>query len=132
MEAVLLIGRVVVGVYFLFSALNHFRQVKMMAPYAASKGVPLPTVAVLGTGALLTLGSLSVALGFYAWVGALLLIAFLVPVSFIMHNFWAVKDPQMKMMEMVNFTKNMGLTGMLAMVLAYAVESDWSPFTLAG
>ncbi|MBF8266609.1 MAG: hypothetical protein HW388_117 [Dehalococcoidia bacterium] len=132
MEAVLLIGRIIVGVYFLFNAFNHFTKSKMMAPYAASKGVPLPAVAVPGTGVLLALGGLSVALGFYTWVGALLLVVFLVPVAFIMHNFWTVKDPQMKMLEMVNFTKNLGLAGALLMVLAYAVESDWSPFTLAG
>ena len=34
-----------------------------------------------------------------------------------MHNFWAITEPNMKMMETVNFYKNMALLGAVLMIL---------------
>jgi len=118
-----IIGRVIVGVYFLFSSFNHFVNVKMMAGYAKSKGTPAPTAAILGTGILLLLGGSSILLGYRPIVGVALLVIFLVGVSFSIHNFWAVSDPQRKMIEQINFLKNMGLLGLLLMLLA--IPQPW-------
>ena len=57
------------------------------------------------------LGGLSIALGYKTRLGALALIAFLLPVTVMMHNFWAVTDPMMHQMQMVMFMKNLGLVG---------------------
>ncbi len=46
------------------------------------------------------LGGLSILLGFPEKLGAWLLVHFLVPVTFTMHNFWAVKDPMMQQIQM--------------------------------
>jgi len=127
MEIVFLIGRVVAGLYWLFNAYNHFAQSKAMVPYAKMKGVPLAEVAVFGTGALLLIGGLSILTGFYPIVAVMALVLFLVPVSFKMHNFWAVEDPMMKMNEMTAFTKNMGLLGYTLILLA--IPQPW-PFSL--
>ena len=129
MEIAFLIGRIVLGVYYLFNALNHFRNLNMMAGYAGSKGVPAPKLAVAGTGVLLLLGGLSILLGVQPTIGAILIVVFLVPVAFMMHNFWAVQDPQMKMMEMVNFMKNLALAASALMFLA--IPQPW-PFSLGG
>ncbi len=118
MDVVFWIGRVMVGVYFLFNAFNHFAQLDMMTGYAQSKGVPAPKMAVLVSGLLLTIGGLSLLFWQYLFYGLLALVVFFLPVTFMMHNFWAVEDPQAKMMEMVNFTKNMALLGFVLIVLA--------------
>ena len=34
-----------------------------------------------------------------------------------MHNFWAAKDPQTRMNDMVNFQKNVAILGLLLMTL---------------
>ena len=130
MEVVYLIGRIVVGLFFLYNAFGHLTRVKMMAGYAASKGVPLPSLAVVGTGVQLLVGGLMLLLGWYVWVGALVLIAFLVPVALVMHNFWAVQDPQGRMMEMVQFSKNLAIAGALLMVLALSYATAWNPLGL--
>ncbi len=117
MEWVFLVGRIIVGVFWLFNAFNHFAQGKMMIPYAKSKGVPLAEIAVPGTGLLLLIGGLSFLTGLYPTIGIAALVLFLVPTTFIMHNFWAIQDPQMKMVEMVNFNKNLALLGFLLMSL---------------
>ncbi|MBI1930302.1 DoxX family membrane protein [Candidatus Poribacteria bacterium] len=116
MEILFLIGRIMFGGFFLFNGLNHFIKLGMMSEYAKMKGVPAPSLAVSGSGLLLLLGGLSILLGAYPIVGIILLAAFLVPTTFMMHNFWKVEDTQMKMGEMVNFMKNMALLGALLML----------------
>jgi uncharacterized membrane protein YphA (DoxX/SURF4 family) len=123
-DVLFLIGRIVLGVFYLFNASNHFFNLKMMSGYTKSKGVPFPTLATLGTGVMLLLGGLSVLLGVYPDVGVALLVIFLVPTAFIMHNFWTVSDPQMRMMEMVQFSKDMALAGSALMFLA--IPEPWA------
>jgi uncharacterized membrane protein YphA (DoxX/SURF4 family) len=79
------------------------------------------------TGSLLVLGGLSFILGVYPVVGVILLAAFLLPVSFMMHNFWNITDVQQKMGERTNFLKNMALLGAVLMTLA--IPRPW-PFSI--
>lgn len=112
-----LIGRIIVGGFFLMSGFNHFAKLNMMAGYAKSKGTPSPAFAVGGTGVLLLLGGASMLLGYHPTIGAALLVIFLLGASFGIHNFWTVQDEQAKMGEMTNFLKNMALLGLLLMTL---------------
>ena len=127
MEILLLVGRIVFGAFFVMSGINHFTNLKMMSGYSASKGVPAPTLAVVGTGVILVAGGLSVILGLLPVVGLLLLIAFLLPTAFLMHNFWTVEDPMVRAAEQVNFLKNVALAG-AAFALLYGAAS-W-PLTI--
>ena len=113
-----LIGRVIVGGFFLMNGFNHFAQLNMMTGYAKSKGVPAPALAVGGSGVLLLLGGLSLLLGYHPTIGAGLLVIFLLGVSFGIHNFWTVQDQQVKQVEMTNFLKNMAILGLLLMTVA--------------
>src|SRR6516164_11439871 len=108
-----LIGRAIVGGFFLMSGFNHFAQLNMMTGYAKSKGVPAPALAVGGSGVFLLLGGVSLLLGYHPTIGAGLLVIFLLSSSFGIHNFWKVQDQQAKMGEMINFLKNLGLLGLL-------------------
>jgi putative oxidoreductase len=82
------------------------------------KGVPFPAIAQGMTGLMLLLGGLSIVCGIYPFVGIVLLVAFLLPVSLMMHNFWKLEDPQLRMADKINFTKNMALLGAVLMLLA--------------
>ena len=113
-----LIGRVIVGGFFLMNGFNHFAQLNMMTGYAKSKGVPAPALAVGGSGVLLFLGGLSLLLGYHPTIGAALLVTFLLGVSFGIHNFWTVQDQQARQVEMTNFLKNMAILGLLLMTVA--------------
>jgi putative oxidoreductase len=86
--------------------------------YAESAGVPAPTFMVPLSGIVAILGGLSIALGYHARFGALLIVLFLIPVTFIMHDFWNETDEMQYRMQMVNFMKNLGLMGG-AFILAY-------------
>ena len=69
------------------NGINHLRNISSMTGYAASKGVPFPKAAIIGTGILLLLGGLGIVLGFYVRISCLLLLLFLIPVTFKMDQF---------------------------------------------
>jgi len=109
MEFIVLIGRMLFVTIFLLAAPNHFTQGAIN--YAASQGVPLAAIAVPLSGIIALLGAVSVALGFKAKWGAWLLVLFLVPVSLMMHNFWAVSDPAAAKIQQIMFMKNLSMLG---------------------
>jgi uncharacterized membrane protein YphA (DoxX/SURF4 family) len=111
MDVVLLIGRILFGALFLGAAAGHLAQTNALAGYATSRGVPLATPATLVTGVQILLGGLSVILGVWADLGALLLAAFLLPTAVLMHGFWRETDPTAKQMEMTQFQKDVALAG---------------------
>ena len=82
-----------------------------MAGYAASKGVPMPKIAIFISGILLLLGGVGIIVGFYVPLAVAALVLFLIPVTFTMHDFWKETDPMMKMTQQVMFTKNLALLG---------------------
>ncbi len=112
-----LIGRIIVGGYFVMAGFNHFANANMMAGYAQSKGTPAAKTAVVGTGCLLVLGGASFLLGYHPTIGTGLLILFLLGVTFKIHNFWTIADPQARMNEQVHFGKNIAMIGFLLMTL---------------
>src|SRR3989344_3242229 len=114
-----LVGRIITGGYFLMSGVNHFKNLNMLKGYAASKKVPAAGVAVPLTGLMMLLGGLSLLLGYMPTAGTALLLAFLVPTTFWMHNFWTA-PAEHKMAEKINFMKNLALIGLLLMTLAIA------------
>ncbi len=125
MSYLFLAGRFLFGGFFVVAGLRHFIQLPGMAAYAASKRVPAPRLAVLGAGLLAVLGGLSVALGAWPRCGVGLLALFLVPVSFMMHNYWADPDPQSRELNQVQFMKNMALMGADLMLLAIPEPWEW-------
>ena len=108
-DAVVLLGRFLFALIFLMSGPNHFS--KQTIAYAASQGVPLASLAVPFSGVLAILGGLSILLGYRAKIGAWLIVAFLVPVTLMLHKFWGVADPMAAQMQMIMFLKNVSILG---------------------
>jgi putative oxidoreductase len=123
-----LAGRLFFGGFFIVSGLRHFIQLPAMAAYAKSKRVPAPRLGVLGSGSLALLGGLSVALGAWPRYGVVLLVVFLVPVSLMMHNYWADADPQTRESNQVHFMKNLAMMGAALMFLAIPEPWEWGLF----
>lgn len=102
-------ARVLFSAIFLFAGFSHFDGNAIT--YAAQAGVPIAHLAVPLSGLIALVGGVSVALGYHARAGALLLAAFLVPVTLMLHAFWAVEDPMVAQVERAMFLKNAGLLG---------------------
>jgi putative oxidoreductase len=114
---VVLVGRICFSVVFILSSINHFNGADL--PYAMQAGVPMAKVLVPLAGVLALLGGLSVLLGFHAKLGAWLLVLFLLPVTPVMHNFWAVKDPMLHAMQLANFMKNLSMLGAALLITQF-------------
>ena len=124
MSIAFLIGRIIFGAYWIRVAYNHIFGASHMIGYAASKNVPAPKVAIIGSGILALLGGLSILLGSWTTTGIILLVVFLVGVTFKMHDFWNDQDAMAKMGNSVNFMKNVALIGALLMMLA--ISQPWA------
>jgi uncharacterized membrane protein YphA (DoxX/SURF4 family) len=124
MEYLFLIGRILYALVFLMSGINHLRNSGAMAGYAASKGVPAPRLAILGTGVLMLLGGLSIALGVQPAWGIVLITVFLIPTTVMMHNFWADTDPMARLNNSINFQKNVAMVGAAWMMLM--IPQPWA------
>jgi putative oxidoreductase len=123
MKIPFLVGRLVFGGFFLYNGINHFKQRQELARHAGSKHVPMPDAAVTVSGGLLTLGGASIVLGIKPKLGAAAIIGFLAGVSPVMHNFWRVEDPNQRMNDMINFSKNVALLG--GALALMSVEEPW-------
>lgn len=133
MDVLILIGRIVFSVLFLASAVNHFTAGKAMTGYAQARGVPMAAAAVYGGGVLLGLGGLSVLLGIWPDLGALLLVLFLVPTAYFMHGFWRETDAQTRQTEQIQFFKDMSLAGAsLALLALFAQLGDELGLVIVG
>ena len=117
MKVSVLVGRVLYSLIFVVASLGHFSRGTIN--FAAAHGVPLATVAVPLSGILALLGGLSVALGYKAKWGAVLLGLFLLPVTVMFHNFWAMQDPATAQMHQAMFLKNISMLGGALLILNF-------------
>lgn len=118
---IFLIGRIMFGGYFVMMGFNHFKNNKMLTEYATSKRVPSPSLAVYFSGLLIFLGGVGIIFKMYPVISFILIIAFLAPVSFMVHSFWKNSDPMAKMADMTHFFKNMALIGASLMFIAFSL-----------
>lgn len=118
MEIVLLIGRILFGGFFVMGGAMHMMKLHDMTEYSRMKGVPMPKVSVIVSGLVILLAGLGVIFNVYQALSLVVIAAFLVVITPIMHAYWKGTDPNMKMMEMQMFLKNMALLGAALALLA--------------
>jgi putative oxidoreductase len=109
MRYIVLAGRVLFALIFIFAAPRHFSHEGIQ--HAADLGTPLAGILVPLSGLLAILGGLSVIIGYKAKWGAWLLVAFLIPVTLVMHSFWRVDDPALHRVQVAMFSKNLSMLG---------------------
>jgi len=109
MRYILLFGRIIFAYIFVTSGFNHL--VGGGVEMAAQAGIPFAEFTVPFGGLLAVLGGLSLALGYKAKWGAWFIVLFLLPVTFTMHNFWAIQDPMTAMIQQIMFVKNLAMMG---------------------
>lgn len=116
MKYIVVLGRFLYSLIFVLAAFGHFTRNSI--DHAAAQGVWLPEILVPLSGVMCLVGGLSVMLGYKAKLGAWMLFLFLVPVTLVMHQFWAFQDPITAMIERIMFMKNLSLIGG-ALLIAY-------------
>ena len=126
MHAAFAIGRVIVGLYYLFSGVSGFFNLSALIGFTASKGVPAPAAAVVVSHVLLIVAAICILTGWKPALGVAMLVVFFVPVTLKMHAFWADEDPRAKMNDMIHFMKNFALLGSALMFLGIPEPWSWS------
>ncbi|MCI0619480.1 DoxX family protein [Candidatus Wolfebacteria bacterium] len=122
-----MLGRVALAAYFIDAGINHFKSTAALAGYAQSRGVGgSAKLLTLVSGVVLVLGGAGVLLGVVPRLALLALAVFLITAAIMIHHFWTDTDPQQKMGEKVNFTKNLALAAALLMALAIPLPWTWS------
>jgi uncharacterized membrane protein YphA (DoxX/SURF4 family) len=114
---VVLIGRLLLGGMYLWSGIANLIELDGKTGYAASKGLPAPAVFVTLANLLLLAGGISIAMGLRPRLGVAAIALFLIPVTLIMHNFWAL-DGMQRIIDLHSFQGNLGLLGGALMLLA--------------
>lgn len=131
---VVLIGRVLFGGFFAFAAGwgTHIKMSSAMEGYAKQMNFPIPAIAGWPTGLWLVLGGLSIILGIWADLGALMIISFLLPAAGYFHRFWELPadDPQ-KMMQTGFFFRNLiGIGACLVFFGTFVTLGPELPYTI--
>ena len=117
-DALSLIGRIFLAAIFVWSGFGKISGFEGLVGQIASKGFPAAQVFAMATIVIEVGVALMLVAGWKARWAALLLAAFTAIVTFFFHNFWAVPEAQ-KMMQQLQFMKNLGLIGGLLMVVAF-------------
>ena len=114
----LLIGRFLLGVYFILPGISKITGYAGTVTYMEAHNVPMISV-LLPLTILMQLG-LGVALivGFQGKIAAFLLAGLTLIISLYMHNFWDYPEGMERGHETQNFFKNMGIMAGLLMVAA--------------
>lgn len=127
MDYLFLAGRILFGGFFIISGIRHFQYLPIMTQFTGAKGVPAPKLFVIGSGLLILFGGAIMLLGCRPLWGVVAITVFLVPVTLVMHDYWADTDPMAKQMNQVNFLKNVALLGAAWMMVL--VPEPW-PYSL--
>ncbi len=121
-EVIFFIGRLLLGGFLLYNAYNHLFKTKNLVPYAEMKKVPMAKTAVIVSGLLLLFGGYSIITGVRVTAGIAALVLFFIPVTFSMHAFWK-EEGQARMMDQVQFMKNLAILG--AVLMLSAIPTPW-------
>jgi len=113
-----LAGRILLSLIFLQSGLNKISGFTGTAGYMASKGLPMAEALLVVTIIIEVGAALLIVTGYKARLGAAALFLWMIPVTFIFHNYWAMPADQ-QMIQQIMFMKNLSLMGGMLYVMAF-------------
>ena len=120
------VGRVALATIFILSAVgNKIPNFDAVSKVMAAKGIPAPSLMLVGAIVFLIAGGLSVVVGYKARIGEFLLLVFLVLASYYFHDFWRLADPKEQQEQTIQFMKNLSMMGAMLFIIANGAGA-WS------
>lgn len=132
---IVLIGRIMFVIFpaYVSGYSFHLRYPKMAEGYAESMGFPIVAMAGIPAGIWLVLASISVGLGIWPDVGALMFVAFATIAALYFHRFWSIEDQAQKQAQTQLFYRNvMMVAACLIMFGFFAAVDEGLRFTVTG
>lgn len=113
-----LAGRILIALIFLLSGFGKITGFAGTAGYMASKGLPMVDLLLVITIVIEFGGALLIIAGFKARLAALALFLWMIPVTIVFHNFWALPADQ-QMIQQIMFMKNLSIMGAMLYIMAF-------------
>ena len=115
----LLIGRIILGVYFLvFGAVFKIFNYEMMLNYMIENEVPYTQYALILTIIIQLVCGIGIIFGKYSKISAFVLALVTIIINYYMHDFWYMYEGLEQTHEMQNFVKNTGIIAGLLILSA--------------
>ena len=109
-DIILLIGRIIVGSYFLLpGAIAKIFNYEFMYNYMLDHDVPLTHVALVLTIIIQFFCSLGIIIGWHSKLSSFILAFLTIIINYYMHDFWYMSPGIQQEHELQNFVKNMGI-----------------------
>jgi putative oxidoreductase len=113
-----LVGRILLSIIFIIAGYNKIGSFEETAGYMASKGLPFTEFLLVLTIIIELGGGLLILIGWQARWAAMVIILFLIPVTFIFHPFWAFTGQEMTH-HFHSFFKNLAIMGGMVYIMVY-------------
>lgn len=112
-----LVGRLVLAWFFLSQSWILAHQWDAAVAGMTAKQLPVAPLLMALAIVVMVMGALSLIFGFHARHGAMLLFAFVILVSVLMHDFWKEPDAAQRAADYELFARNMAIGGGLLMIV---------------
>ncbi len=112
----LLLGRLLMGSYFIIPALGKINDFTGTSAYMTQHNVPMVPVLLVVTILIQLLAAAAIIIGFKGKAAAFLLAGLTLVISIFMHDFWGMEEGLARSHELQNFFKNMGIMAGLLMI----------------
>ncbi|WP_395343880.1 DoxX family protein [Ningiella sp. W23] len=116
--ACLLLGRFLLGLYFILPGIQKITNYEMMTQYMSKHSVPFIELMLPLTIVLQIILGIAIVIGFKGKIAAFLLAGLTLVISIYMHNFWNLPEGGNVQHETQNFFKNMGIMAGLLVLFA--------------
>jgi putative oxidoreductase len=134
MDELWLLGRILYCSLFIAAGIGQLVDLDGSTRYAESRGIESGARAgVVASAIAFIVGGLSIVLGIWGDLGALLLIITLIPLTFLMHKFWAERDPLDRQTQLSMFMKNIALIGAAVLIFSWYARDTFGlglPYTI--
>ena len=120
-----LVGRCMLAAFFMLTALQKMQAWNDTSYYMAQHGIGAIPIMLALSIVVETGAGLALALGFRTRLMSLILFIYVLVVSFLLHDFWTVSDPDIVRTEMQLFAKNMAIAGGLLLLVGNGA-GGWS------
>ncbi|PKG97483.1 DoxX family protein [Paraglaciecola sp. MB-3u-78] len=119
----LLLGRLLMGTYFILPGLQKITNYQTMTDYMLAHSVPATAFLLPVTIVIQILLGLAIIIGFKGKLAAFILAGLTLVISIYMHDFWSMAESLERTHETQNFFKNMGI--MAGLLMVSSIGTGW-------
>lgn len=105
------IARLCIAAIFIISGIGKFMAPDVTGAFMALKGITHIPLFLYSAATIEVVFGLAVVFGFKTRIFALLLALYLIPVTYIFHDFWAITEPGERTLQLIHFLANLSIFG---------------------